>query len=333
MPRGKRPLWLRKLRTATVAAPSLVRVRLAARRPVEPDAALRLALIADLHTDADPYRDRSNVLRRAFAGMMALCRGYDGVVAAGDLTNSAHPREYALLLGLLRAYFPGALERMIPQMGNHDARGTSIDPDFPQACRLFQDFCGQCGLQARRNYFAVRKKAHTFLVLGTERLLQNEAYLSDAQFEWLEKELARACAGGKPVFVVCHQPPHGRNQVDQRWPEGALGAESQRLDALLLCYGQKARAPIIYISGHLHKRSPAAFEQAGQNVYYLNLPGLLDCGCAPRGTMRAGGEGFVLAAENGKVTLQGINFITGKRHPEQRYEILYGAPGDEAMPK
>ena len=136
MPRGKRPLWLRKLRTATVAAPSLVRVRLAARRPVEPDAALRLALIADLHTDADPYRDRSNVLRRAFAGMMAQCRGYDGVVAAGDLTNSAHPREYALLLGLLRAYFPGALERMIPQMGNHDARGTSIDPDFPQACRL-----------------------------------------------------------------------------------------------------------------------------------------------------------------------------------------------------
>ena len=97
MPRGKRPLWLRKLRTATVAAPSLVRVRLAARRPIEPDTALRLALIADLHTDADPYRDRSNVLRRAFAGMMAQCRGYDGVVAAGDLTNSAHPREYALL--------------------------------------------------------------------------------------------------------------------------------------------------------------------------------------------------------------------------------------------
>lgn len=322
----KAPVWLRKLRTAAVAAPCLLQARRASRRSFVPDDALHLALVADLHTDADPFRDRSNVLRRAIAGMGDRCRGYDALIVAGDLTNSAHPLEYALLLRLLRAYWPGILSGTIPQMGNHDARGTSIDPDFAQACRLFQDFCRQCGQSPQRNYYAAQVKGHTVVVLGTERLLQNEAYLSDAQLSWLEKELRRACARGKPVFIVCHQPPHGRNQADQRWPEGTLGAASGQLDQLLLRYGQSARAPIVYISGHLHKRSSAAFEQAGKGLYYLNLPGLLDCGCAPCGSMRSGGEGFTLSASPGRISLQAVNFITGRPHPEQHYEIVYDAP-------
>lgn len=325
MSKKKPPLWLRKMQTFLVSLSCNAQVQAARFRPHAKNDAFRAALAADLHTDADPYRDRTNHLRQCFAGMTKHCRDFDAVVFAGDLTNSAHELEYSLLPQLLQRYFPGAMEKLIPQMGNHDARGTSIDKDFPAACALFQRFCKQCGHGIRRNYYSVQVRGYTFLVLGTEKLLQNEAYLSDEQFLWLEAQLKAACAGEKPVFIVCHQPPHGRNGVDIQWPDGSLGADSPRLEALLMHYAEIAHAPLVYISGHLHKYSSYAFEQAAPQLYYLNLPSLLFSDEETGGHGFISGYGFILEDRPGKLVFQGMNFTTGKRHPEHHYEIVYGA--------
>ena len=53
-------------RCLPVMASSFVQARLPRQRAGECD--LRAVIAADLHTDADPYRDRTDVLRRAFAG-------------------------------------------------------------------------------------------------------------------------------------------------------------------------------------------------------------------------------------------------------------------------
>lgn len=325
MSKKKPPLWLRKIQTFLVSIPCMARVQATRIRPLPESDAFRAALAADIHTDADPYRDRTNHLRQCFAGMNKYCHGFDAVVFAGDITNSAHTLEYTLLQHLLQRYFPGAMKKLIPQMGNHDARGTSINKDFPAACTLFQQFCKQCGHSVCRNYYSVQVKGYTFLVLGTEKLVHNGAFFSDEQFLWLEAQLKTACAGEKPVFLICHQPPHDRNGVETLWPDGALGEDSSRLEALLTRYTKNMQAPLVYISGHLHKYSAYTFEQAAPQLYYLNLPSLLFSDEEVGGHRFISGYGFVLEDRPGKLVFQGMNFITGKQHPEHHYEIIYGS--------
>ena len=51
-------------------------------------------LTADLHTDADPCRDRRDVLRLAFSGFTRIVARPDVFVIPGDITNCGDEKEY-----------------------------------------------------------------------------------------------------------------------------------------------------------------------------------------------------------------------------------------------
>ena len=255
------------------------------------DIKLELIALADMHTDADALRDRTNILRLALSGI-----GYsfspDAVIMAGDITNSAHTKEYSLLKKLCDAYLKG--QRILPEMGNHDTRGTSIFPYYYEAEKLFRDFCWYCGIRTDKVYYKTVIKGYHIICLGSENILQNEAYISDEQLSWLDEALCEAGKSGKPVFVINHQPLNDHNGIDVLWKDGGVGAQSDKIEKILEKHTAKNK--IIFISGHLHKVSPEySYEKSDSGIIYLNLPSFeYDGGKAYRITVKGNELKFTL---------------------------------------
>ena len=306
---AKKRNWLNCL---PVAATALVTARLPRQLPEDCD--FRAVIAADPHTDADPFRDRTDVLRRAFAGLRR--DGNTDVLAlCGDITNCGDEKEYALLRRLKKAYL-GEM-RVLPQIGNHDSWHHSDDPNYPLAERLFQRFCRDCGLVTEKNYYYATVKGYPFIVTGTEALCHNKPTISEAQLEWLDKILRKAVATGKPTFVLSHQPPEGRNGVTPEYHEAGMGECSPAVDALLLKHAAAAKAPILFFSGHIHWLRPECVERAHDNLYYINLPSLEYGGKGEPGC--PAGTAALVTVNGNAVTVTLRDFINGKDVPG--YEI------------
>ncbi len=274
----------------------------AAYSPKEPGRILLNAVLAaDLHTDGNTYRDRNVTLTKAFAGV-SRSADFDAYILAGDITNSAAECEYVNLRAMLNLFRRGA--RVVPELGNHDSGGTSVgtagEKPFSVAEARFRAFLRYCGIDSGRNYYALEIKGFRFLVLGTEKMLNDDADLSPAQLAWLDKELADAPAG-KPVFVIAHQPPRGINGADN--PEACLGAQSGEAYAILKKHA--AEKTVLYISGHMHRDfGERSFENPEPGLYFLNLPSFLyDDG---------GGLGAALEVYPDRLLIRPRNFIRGE---------------------
>lgn len=269
------------------------------------------ALIADVHTDGDTCRDRNNEIRKGLVGIS--CYGKtDALIMAGDITNSAHITEYINLKHYLKKY--NRVKCIIPQMGNHDSRGTSIYADFEEACTLFKDFCAYCGIDTikGKNYYSTVVKGCPVLVLGTEELVHNQAKISIEQLKWLDAQLADAKGACSPIFVVCHQPPCGRNGAGTVYAseDTHVGENTELLDEILCSHADPA-SPIIYVSGHMHKLGQYSYECPTAGLYFLNLPSFL----------YSFGYGFLAEVYKDRVVLTGTDFTKGKVLDGYIYEI------------
>lgn len=261
-----------KKRTLIHSLPAMAAASISAlpRPHIKKDPYYVAVFAADLHTDADPYRDRTDVLRSAFAGVTKKYGRVNAFVMAGDITNCGDEKEYALLRRLTRRYLRAEL--LVPAIGNHDAWHHSDHPCFEIAWRLFQDHCKDCGHNVTENYYTCGDDFCNFIVLGTEKTMHNCTYLSEKQLDWLEQQLSRCVKQNKLIVVVNHQTLAARNGGDGGWAEEGQAAVSDRIEALLERYSQKARAAILFVSGHKHMLEPACVEQANNRLVFLNLP-------------------------------------------------------------
>ncbi len=265
------------------------------------DVQLKAVLVADIHADADPTRDRSNVLRQIFAAMGKTQNDADTLVMAGDLTNSGDRMEYVNLFNALNLY--GRFRDRVPELGNHDSWNHSDAPDFAEAERLFKAFCRRNGVKTDKVYYKKVVNDIPFLVLGVEDSDFKNPYHSDEQLDWFEAELNAAVAQGRPVFVICHKP------LDY------LGNAAARMEQILTNAAEAAAAPIVYVCGHTHDIGSRTFRQPNNKLVFLELPSLqYTCG---------GGLGFVAEVTAHEVTLTGMNFFTGQPLDDFEYHIVY----------
>ncbi len=262
-------------------------------------------LAADLHTDADPRRDRTDVLRLAFSGVTRCVGKPDVFLMAGDITNCGDEKEYRLLRRLTKRCLRAG--QLLPVIGNHDSWHHSDNPCWEIACRLFRDYLRDCGLPDARNYYSYTDKCCRWLVLGTERTMHNSAYLSDTQLDWLEKELSQAVKSKKYIFVVNHQPLHDRNGGDPGWEEEGQLRVSERLEKILENASAHARAPVCFVSGHKHDFGENSFQKVNERLFYLNLPSFeYGGGAAPPGSA------WLFRVCRGGADLVPYDFIRGK---------------------
>ena len=288
----------------------LVKLKLHEAKKNKDGVLLTAALIADIHTDGNTYRDRNNEIRKGLTGISCYQKT-DAIIMAGDITNSAHITEYTHLKHYLKKY--NRVKRIIPQMGNHDARGTSIDPNFEEACAFFGDFCSYCGIETvkDKNYYRTEVNGYPIIVLGTEGLLQDQAKITKEQIDWLDAQLTDAKEPGKPIFVICHQAAYGRNGAGTVFSDnGHIGENAKLLDEVLLSHADPA-SPILFVSGHMHNFGQYTYECPQPGISHLNLPSFL----------YDNGYGFLAEVYGDKMVLTGVDFINGKTIDGYTFEI------------
>ena len=264
------------------------------------------AMIADLHVDGDTYRGRNNSVRQGLVGISCY-KKVDAIIMAGDITNSAHVSEYKNLKQYLKKY--SKVERVIPEMGNHDTRATSIEPYYNEALDLYNDFCKFCGIEkGERPYYVTDLKGYRVITISSEGIPNtDQAIISDEQLKWFEKELIAAAELKRPIFVVSHQPPAGRNGAVGGC---SIGEASESLDKIL-CENASSAAPVIFVSGHMHEMR--GLDNPKEGLYFINMTSF----------MYTRGIGFMAEVYSDRVVLEGCNFITGETDDNYRYEIAY----------
>ena len=241
-----------------------------AQRPDE--VLMNAVLIADIHADGDPVRDRNDNLRRLFADINASEEKLDAIAIAGDITNCGNIKEYINLKGILFAY--NKSKNLIPAMGNHDSRATCVEePYFDEGSELFRDFLRTQGIKTETNYYYKVVNGCYFIVLGTESM--PDPYISDTQIEWVDSLLKEAAKTGMPCFIISHELLMGTHD-DRGVPASRnLGEASEKLKAVVKKYADEGLTTV-YVCGHLHRDfHEDTLVTVSDNFYSLLLPSAL----------------------------------------------------------
>lgn len=271
------------------------------------------ALLADTHSDSGFFHDRSKTLRKTVCGVSQAERLPDALVIAGDISNASDKEEYDMFKWCLKTF--NKIPSVIPATGNHDTRASDT---YEEAQTYFSDFAAAFGIGTEKTYYAAEVNGYPFIVLGSEGQLRLEAVLSDEQLAWFENELQKATAGDKPVFIVCHQPMYDSNNVffdASAEKNHGIGAESDKVEAIIRKYVPSCKAPVFFISGHLHWGYGVELMDTTfcENLFSVNLPSV--------SKNEETGLGMVLEVYKDKILLRGINFITQEWKEDWQYEI------------
>ncbi|MFD0698534.1 metallophosphoesterase family protein [Paenibacillus sp. GCM10027628] len=176
---------------------------------------MSMYIFSDLHISRDPQTPRK--MKQALDDLTSRENPVDALIITGDLTDTGTVSDYSLLSSILGKY---KLPPIGANMGNHeyytiwiDAHGNWKKSAMPNgktneiSRQLFLDF-----MKYKKPYNEMTIQGYTVLLLSQETYVLEHpevgegAWYSDEQMDWLEKRLSVVSKGGKPVFVMIHQP-------------------------------------------------------------------------------------------------------------------------------
>ena len=148
-----------------------------------------------------------------------------------------------------------------------------------------------------------------------------KAYISAEQIAFLDRELKRATADGKPCFLMCHQPFAFTHGLPGVWKTGDMGEQNDEVRAVVEKYKN-----VFFINGHLHGGVCNYAEEIlnkENNVVSINIPGY-------RKENNFGhtdaGVGYLCEVFDNKVIFRARNFLTGKNvtgeYTRFEYELI-----------
>ena len=258
----------------------------------------QFSMISDAHIEINPAAQgvaRFEALREGLLDMSRSAAPNDAVIMAGDNTENGQVLEYMALYNYLRRF--GGMDLLIA-IGNHETFGLDHNQVYRRA---LSNFTCPYNLYSRaktdKAYYYRVIKGYYFIVLGTEDIIDsNTAYLSPEQLAWLDGVLAQATAGGKPAFVVNHQPFLGSHGATR--PEEGMGEQN---DAVYVIVGKYKN--VFYFSGHIHLDMPS-YQRTAEGVNLVALPAF--------GKSGVPGCGVQVEVYPGTVELRGRNFAQGQ---------------------
>ena len=273
------------------------------------DCLLNVPMLSDTHIEYwEPFRQ--GFLRCGLRNLRASRSRIDAVLLDGDLTNYGDVQSMDSVYAICEKY--RVADTMLLVNGNHDI-GHVEDRDHNDVrADLIARYNAFAGTQYDKIYYSTVVNGYTFVVLCDKGDRWDYCKISETQLAFLDAELARGTADGKPVFVCCHWPIEGTHSEDVVWPDSGLDLEGQDVQAVLEKYKN-----VFYISGHMHAgiKSRAVEERYGlssaeqkNGVTYLNLPtyGLVNWFGYPWS-----GTGAHLEVYADKVLFRPRSFLTG----------------------
>ncbi|MBQ4604066.1 MAG: metallophosphoesterase [Clostridia bacterium] len=252
-----------------VVAPSTADVIKAAK----PDAKLVFAMLADPQI--------SNYMFGRYQAFQESCidlanaERLDAVVGVGDLAENGLAEEYQLAYDELK----NIDTRFIMASGNHEIRLRAYSQCTNRIYKFIDALNGEETIADR--VYAEGKLAYSevvngykFIVMGSDKSVFEEAYISSEQLEWLDSELAGE--KGKPVFVVIHQPLKLTHNLPTTWGNGtnkeagSMGPQNDDFKAILAKHANDST--VVLINGHLHAGFSQYSYQVIEGFHSVNAP-------------------------------------------------------------
>lgn len=236
----------------------------------------------------------------------------DALIISGDITESATDAQYSNLLIALKLF--SKTGNTLLAMGNHDVRatldsnGVSLTTYEENIARYNQYRYYTGGIEDDTVYYYRIINGCYFIILNSQALENGGICIKADQRQWIDNLLAEASAGGKPVFVVCHNPFDSTNGVADYWPNGGgIGGESETLYNILQKYN--GLLDIFFISGHLHSGLGTYGITNDGTVYFVDMPSY---GFVPNRGYRKAGTGYQVELYSGEILFRARNFSTGE---------------------
>ncbi|MBP9988334.1 MAG: metallophosphoesterase, partial [Ruminococcus sp.] len=295
-------------------------------KTLKDDCLLNVEMISDTHLE------KKELFRQAFLkwGLKNLSRAkseVDAIVVAGDITNYADEPSLAKYYDIIKKYSPAPV---ITAAGNHDI-GHAGDRDVTDISREeardnFIRYRNEyTGRNDDVNYYSTEINGYKFIVLGDEVVdggHWDAADLTQAQLNFLDRELADGTKDGKPAFVVCHWHFDNINGEQTIWAGSGIDLSVNDIKTIMEKYNN-----VFYISGHMHAGIKAkaveklyGLSNAEQvnGVTYLNLPtyGIVNMFGDP-----LSGTGAQLEVYEDEVVFRPRNFLTNKWYVNSEYHF------------
>ncbi len=286
---------------------------------------LNVAMLSDLHLD-----DRLPLGKINFAtGLLDISRNYvdaDAVVVSGDLTNYGDEASVACFYELMDKFCATDPSAWIVATGNHEI-GHPEEFTNEEARQNFIKYHNQYTNHNIENvYYSADVKGYTFIVMGDQSEDNwDSCDIYDDQLNFLDSELARATAEGKPAFVVCHVPVEGVNGQDVIYEDGGLDPDvTEKVTAIMEKYEN-----VVFISGHVHTgiNGPVLQNLFGQDfccveqhdgVTYVNLP---TYGLVNRYGIPWNGMGFWMEVYEDEIVFRARKYNTSRWYAYYTYSI------------
>lgn len=280
------------------------------REAKDPDKALlNVSIISDTHLDA---RFPGGKLNLEF-GLRDMNKfDNDAIVHVGDITNYGDEASVKYFYDIMRDNCDA--ENWVVATGNHEI-GHPEEFTNEEARQNFIKYHNEYTGQGIENaYYSVDVDGYTFIVLCDQSEDNwDSCDIYEDQIAFLDAELARGTAEGKPVFVVCHVPVEGANGQDIIYEDGGLDEYSDAVKNTMEKYKN-----VFFISGHVHTGingyiSKALFDiscvETENGVTYVNLP---TYGIVNRYGIPWNGMGFQMEVYEDEVIFRARKFNTSR---------------------
>ncbi len=274
---------------------------------------------------ADPQI--SNYLTARYNPFDAACEdlsnagdGVDSLLIAGDIAENGLLCEYQYATDKLST---ANVDSFMMAVGNHDVRlkvsYKKTVENFTRFNNNLNAYVGNDDFDIEALHYTYDINGYTFIVLGTDRNEFEESYFNEAQLEWLDSELAKATANGKPAFVVCHQTLKDTHGLPDTWNSpidaaGTVGEQNDELREIMNKYNN-----VIMISGHLHTGLGEYTYEKIDNFHSVNLPSTTIVN--KDGDYNNAGTGFMIEIYDNHVLFRARDFAQGIYIPEYDIDI------------
>lgn len=261
---------------------------------------LAFASIADTHLPDRESAEKN--LENAFLDVLNSKDKIDALLLAGDIADYGLKKEYERFFRVFLKYKDRL--RLFVTMGNHDARFF-----FPTSSKTINSNIEKMlGIQLHgKTYYAYDVNGYKFIIICTEKAVLEKAYISTEQIKFLDDELKKATAEGKPCFVMCHQPFAFTHGLPEVWKTGDMGEQNDEVRAVMEKYKN-----VFFINGHLHGGVCDYVEEIlnkENNVISISIPGYRK---ENNFGITDAGVGYLCEVYDNKVVFRARNFLTGK---------------------
>ncbi len=263
--------------------------------------------------------EREPVLRGAGDDLKNSSVNIDALLVAGDIAENGLECEF----DTVASHIKGApIDNFIMATGNHDVRLRLYKQSISRFCDFTNGLNEAAGsdLRIHSASYSHEVNGYTFIVLGTDKMVFEEAYISPTQLTWLDESLKAAAVDGKPVFVVLHQILKDTHGLPLTWGNGTntkagtVGKQSDDIQAILGKYDN-----VILITGHMHTGFGQYTYQKVDNIHAVNLPST--CIENKDGAYNGPGIGYMVEVYEDTVKFRARDFDDGKYIPEHDITI------------